>query len=97
MTTRFGLLFTLAAIYVVYAPANRFGFVYDDAYQILRGFMPRKPYPTLDGFKMVFAELSEQIPAAKTADPRDFVDTRFLEEPLAAVKNLLEHRRGVRD
>ena len=52
----------------------------DDAYQILRGFMPRKPYPTLDGFKMVFAELSEQIPAAKTADPRDFVDTRFLEE-----------------
>jgi hypothetical protein len=29
---------------------------------------------------MVFAELSEQIPAAKTADPRDFVDTRFLEE-----------------
>ena len=52
----------------------------DDAYQILRGFMPRKPYPTLDGFKMVFAELAEQIPAAKTADPRDFVDTRFLEE-----------------
>jgi hypothetical protein len=52
----------------------------DDAYQILRGFMPRKPYPTLDGFKMVFGELSEQIPAAKTADPRDFVDTRFLEE-----------------
>ena len=52
----------------------------DDAYQILRGFMPRKPYPTLDGFKMVFAELADQIPAAKTADPKDFVDTRFLEE-----------------
>jgi NitT/TauT family transport system substrate-binding protein len=52
----------------------------NDAYQILRGFMPRKPYPTLDGFKMVFAELSDQIPAAKTADPRDFVDTRLLEE-----------------
>ena len=52
----------------------------DDAYQILRDFMPRKPYPTLDGFKMVFAELAEQIPTAKTADPRDFVDTRFLEE-----------------
>ena len=52
----------------------------DDAYQILRGFMPRKPYPTLDGFKMVFTELADQIPAAKTADPRDFVDTRFLEE-----------------
>ncbi len=52
----------------------------DDAYQILRGFMPRKPYPTLDGFKMVFADLADQIPAAKTADPKDFVDTRFLEE-----------------
>ena len=52
----------------------------DEAYQILRGFMPRKPYPTLDGFKMVFAELADQIPAAKTADPKDFVDTRFLEE-----------------
>ena len=50
----------------------------DDAYQILRGFMPNKPDPT--GFKMVFAELADQIPAAKTADPKDFVDTRFLEE-----------------
>jgi len=52
----------------------------DDAYQILRGFMQRKPYPTLDGFKAVFAELAEQIPAAKNADPKDFVDTRILEE-----------------
>ena len=52
----------------------------DDAYQILRGFMQRKPYPTLDGFKAVFTELAEQIPAAKNADPKDFVDTRFLEE-----------------
>ena len=52
----------------------------EDAYQILRGFLPRKPYPTLEGFKAVFAELAEQIPAAKTADPKDFVDTRFLEE-----------------
>jgi NitT/TauT family transport system substrate-binding protein len=52
----------------------------EEAVQILRGFLPRKPYPTLDGFKAVFAELSEQIAAAKTADPKDFVDTRFLEE-----------------
>jgi NitT/TauT family transport system substrate-binding protein len=52
----------------------------DDAYQVLRGFMQRKPYPTLEGFKAVFAELAEQIPAAKNADPKDFVDTRFLEE-----------------
>ncbi|MBI2531069.1 MAG: hypothetical protein HYW03_02445 [Deltaproteobacteria bacterium] len=52
----------------------------DDAYQILRGFIQRKPYPTLEGFKAVFAELAEQIPAAKKADPKDFVDTRILEE-----------------
>ena len=52
----------------------------DDAYQVLLGFMPRKPYPTLEGFKAVLAELAEQIPAAKIADPKDFVDTRFLEE-----------------
>jgi ABC-type nitrate/sulfonate/bicarbonate transport system substrate-binding protein len=52
----------------------------EDAYQVLRSFLPRKPYPTLEGFKAVFAELAEQIPAAKTADPKDFIDTRFLEE-----------------
>jgi len=52
----------------------------DDAYQVLRSFLPRKPYPTLEGFKAVLAELAEQIPAAKTADAKDFVDTRFLEE-----------------
>lgn len=52
----------------------------EDALQVLRSFLPRKPYPTLEGFKAVFAELADQIPAAKTADPKDFIDTRFLEE-----------------
>jgi NitT/TauT family transport system substrate-binding protein len=52
----------------------------DDAYQVLRSYLPKKPYPTLEGFKAVFAELAEQIPAAKTADPKDFIDTRLLEE-----------------
>jgi len=52
----------------------------EDAYQVLRSFLPRKPYPTIEGFKAVFAELAEQIPAAKIAEPKDFVDTRFLEE-----------------
>ena len=52
----------------------------DDAYQVLRSFLPRKPYPTIEGFKAVLAELAEQLPAAKSADPKDFVDTRFLEE-----------------
>jgi ABC-type nitrate/sulfonate/bicarbonate transport system substrate-binding protein len=52
----------------------------EEALQVLRSFLPRKPYPTLEGFKAVFAELSDQIPAAKTADPKDFIDTKFLEE-----------------
>lgn len=52
----------------------------EDAVQVLRSFLPRKPYPTMEGFKAVFAELAEQIPAAKSADPKDFVDTRYLEE-----------------
>jgi ABC-type nitrate/sulfonate/bicarbonate transport system substrate-binding protein len=52
----------------------------DDAYQVLRSFLPRKPYPTIEGFKAVLTELAEQLPAAKSADPKDFVDTRFLEE-----------------
>jgi ABC-type nitrate/sulfonate/bicarbonate transport system substrate-binding protein len=52
----------------------------EDAYQVLRSFLPRKPYPNPDGFKAVFAELSDQIPAAKTADPKDFIDTKMLED-----------------
>jgi hypothetical protein len=39
----------------------------------LRSFPPRKPYPTLEGFKAVFAELADQISASKTAEPKDFV------------------------
>jgi NitT/TauT family transport system substrate-binding protein len=52
----------------------------DDAYQLLRSFVTKKPYPTVEGFKAVLAELAEQIPAAKIADAREFFDTRFLEE-----------------
>ena len=52
----------------------------EEALQVLRSFLPRKPYPSLEGFKAVFAELAEQIPAARSADPKDFVDSRFLEE-----------------
>ena len=52
----------------------------EEAYEILGGLTQRKPYPTLEGFKNIIAELSPQSLAAKTADPRDFVDVRFLEE-----------------
>ena len=52
----------------------------EESYQLLKSLIPIKPYPTLEGFKTVFAELAEKVPAAKTANPKDFVDTRFLEE-----------------
>jgi NitT/TauT family transport system substrate-binding protein len=52
----------------------------DDTYQLLRSFVQIKPYPTLDGFKTIFEDLAKRVPAAKTANPKDFVDTRFIEE-----------------
>ena len=50
----------------------------DEAYEILDSLTQRKPYPTMEGFKNIIAELSPKIPAARTADPKDFVDVRFL-------------------
>jgi ABC-type nitrate/sulfonate/bicarbonate transport system substrate-binding protein len=52
----------------------------DDTYRLLRSFVQIKPYPTLEGFKTIFEDLSKRIPAAKTANPKDYVDTRFIEE-----------------
>jgi NitT/TauT family transport system substrate-binding protein len=52
----------------------------EESYQLLKSLIPMKPYPTLEGFKTVFAELAEKVPAARTADPKDFVDTRILED-----------------
>ena len=51
-----------------------------EAYEILGSLTQRKPYPTLEGFKNIIAELSAKLPAAKNADPKDFIDARFLEE-----------------
>lgn len=52
----------------------------EETYQLLRKLVPVKPYPTLEGFRVVLDELSEKIPAAKAANPKDFTDTRYLEE-----------------
>ena len=52
----------------------------DDSYQLLRGFIQPKPYPNLDGFKPIFEEAGKRLPAAKTANAKDFVETRFIEE-----------------
>ena len=52
----------------------------DEAYQIMRDTLARKPYPTVDGVKTVLEELSAKLPAAKIAQPRDFMDLRFIDE-----------------
>ncbi len=52
----------------------------EEAYQIMRDTLARKPYPTVEGVKAVLEELSPKLPAAKTAQPRDFMDTRFIDE-----------------
>ena len=52
----------------------------DDAYQTLRETVKPKPYPSLEGFKTIIEDASERIPAAKKANPRDFIDVSLLEE-----------------
>jgi ABC-type nitrate/sulfonate/bicarbonate transport system substrate-binding protein len=52
----------------------------EETYQLLKRVALIKPYPSLEGIKTILNDLIDQIPAAKTADPKDFVDTRFLEE-----------------
>ena len=52
----------------------------EDTYQLLKSFVQNKPYPTLEGFKTIFEDLAKRVPAAKNANPKEFVDTRFIEE-----------------
>jgi NitT/TauT family transport system substrate-binding protein len=52
----------------------------DETYQLLRAFTRAKPYPSAEGFKAIMNDLAKRLPAAKSADPRDFIDNRFIEE-----------------
>jgi ABC-type nitrate/sulfonate/bicarbonate transport system substrate-binding protein len=52
----------------------------EDAYQTLREMVPQKPYPSIDGFNTIIKDAAGRIPAAKNANPRDFMDTSLLEE-----------------
>jgi len=52
----------------------------EDAYQTLRETVKPKPYPNLEAFKTIFKDASDRIPAAKTANPKEFIDTRSLSE-----------------
>jgi hypothetical protein len=46
----------------------------EDTYQLLKSFIQPKPYPSFEGFQTVLDDLAKRIPAAKTADPKQFVD-----------------------
>jgi NitT/TauT family transport system substrate-binding protein len=52
----------------------------EDTYALMKSFVPIKPYPTLDGFKTIFEDLAKKVPAAKNANPKEFVDVQFIEE-----------------
>jgi NitT/TauT family transport system substrate-binding protein len=52
----------------------------EDAYQTLREIVKPKPYPSLEGFKTIIKDTSERVPAAKTANAKDFIDVSLLEE-----------------
>ncbi|HXV47798.1 MAG TPA: ABC transporter substrate-binding protein [Candidatus Binatia bacterium] len=52
----------------------------EDAYQTLREMVKPKPYPSIDGFRTIIQDAVERMPAAKTANPKDFIDTSLLEE-----------------
>jgi hypothetical protein len=42
--------------------------------------MPRVPYPVLKSLKVALEVMSRDLPQATDADPRQFVDDRFLRE-----------------
>jgi ABC-type nitrate/sulfonate/bicarbonate transport system substrate-binding protein len=52
----------------------------EEAYQALREIVKPKPYPSIDGFNTIIKDASERIPAARKANPKDFMDTSLLEE-----------------
>jgi NitT/TauT family transport system substrate-binding protein len=51
-----------------------------DAYQALREMVKPKPYPSIEGFRTIIKDASERIPAAKMANPKDFIDASLVEE-----------------
>ena len=52
----------------------------DEAYDTLREMVRPKPYPSVEGFKTIFKDVSDRIPAAKTASPKEYIEASFLEE-----------------
>ncbi len=52
----------------------------EETYQLMRGFTRPRPYPSVEGFRAILGDLTKKLPAAKNADPREFVDSKFVEE-----------------
>src|SRR5262249_34543085 len=52
----------------------------DEAYDTLREMVRPKPYPSVEGFKTIFKDVSDRLPAAKTANPKEYIEASFLEE-----------------
>jgi NitT/TauT family transport system substrate-binding protein len=52
----------------------------DATYQTLRDMAKPKPYPSLEGFAAIIKDASTRVAAAKTANPKDFIDGSLLDE-----------------
>jgi hypothetical protein len=55
--------------------------VLDELYQTFSGkYLLRAPAPSEKGIRAVLDSLSDRVPAAKTAAPKDFFDDGFVRE-----------------
>jgi NitT/TauT family transport system substrate-binding protein len=55
--------------------------VLEETYRVYaQKYLPRAPYPTLNGVKAILDSLGDNIAAAKTAQPEAFVDMSFVQE-----------------
>jgi NitT/TauT family transport system substrate-binding protein len=55
--------------------------VLEETYRVYaEKYLPRAPYPTLNGVKSILDSFGDSIPAAKTASPETFVDMSFVQE-----------------
>lgn len=54
--------------------------VLEDSYQQLRATAEAKPYPSVEGFKTILDDFAKRLPSARGANPRDFIDARFIQE-----------------
>ncbi len=52
----------------------------DESIAYYRTILERRPYPTLEGLQTLLDDLAENEPRARTIQPRQLVNTRFLEE-----------------